>query len=919
MKTCRLGGLLLLLFCVHTIMYAQQARTVRGRVQMLETGSEKKQPLPSASIVVLEKTDSTFVKGTASDKNGRFTLTYQAQDKKEYLLKVSFMGMQSFYRTLGDSTSINAGIIVLKDDDLRIGEVVVTGKLQEVVMEGDTTVINASAYKTPEGAYLEDLVKRIPGLVYNKKDHSLTYNGQPISEINVNGESFFSGDKKTALENLPANLISKLRVYDKKSKEEEFTGISSGEKKYVLDLQTKEELNKTWLTNATVGYGNNKKRDLEGQVNYFSKDGQNLSFIARSTNRYQNSTYKDNINNSIGMNMTHKFGKKFTLNGNVSYNLNRNGNITSMYQEQYLKTGNQYSASANEGNSKSRSINSSFMGFGKLDKRTQVHFNVNLGFSPNQNESNSQSASFDAPPSVNHERLFEDFESIPESIKVNRSENRSLSDGKSNNTSWTVGIMRRLNEKGTTIGVNIMNSESWGDNESFALSQTTYFKLEDKYGNDSVLYRNQYLDSPQRNNSWRVGVNFTQPVGKKIHFRAAYNWSTRYERDNRSTYDLASLTHSAGFGELPSGYETGYVDSLSNRSHSRSNGHDLNVGFNYSDDVWMFNASLGVTPQKRTIDRKVGTLHADTAMNIIDYQPMLWVGWQKKEKMRVNLSYDGRTRQPSLSALMPLTDNSNPLYITRGNPDLKQMFIHNIRLNFQYPTKGISANAGWQMEQNSVTQVMLYDVQSGGRETYPININGNWNTYGNADWWKRWGHFSLRLNSGGRYDNRVSMVNEDRNVQPEKSTTRDVGLDCEVRTGYQPAWGGLELAASWNYQYSLNSLNDNDNYTRYYNFRFDGYVDFPFGLQLRTDAAYMLRSGTNIQKGEDDEIVWNATATWRFLKEKKAELSAHWADILGRRKSFNRMPTADGFYEFRTQEIKGYFIVTFKYNFRLMM
>ena len=110
------------------------------------------------------------------------------------------------------------------------------------------------------------------------------------------------------------------------------------------------------------------------------------------------------------------------------------------------------------------------------------------------------------------------------------------------------------------------------------------------------------------------------------------------------------MTHSAGFGELPSGYETGYVDSLSNRSHSRSNGHDLNVGFNYSDDVWMFNASLGVTPQKRTIDRKVGTLHADTAMNIIDYQPMLWVGWQKKEKMRVNLSYDGRTRQPSLSA-----------------------------------------------------------------------------------------------------------------------------------------------------------------------------------------------------------------------------------------------------------------------------
>ena len=205
-----------------------------------------------------------------------------------------------------------------------------------------------------------------------------------------------------------------------------------------------------------------------------------------------------------------------------------------------------------------------------------------------------------------------------------------------------------------------------GDNESFSLSQTTYFKLEDKNGNDSVLYRNQYIKSPQTNNQWRVGVSFTQPIGKKVHFRAAYNWNTQYERDNRDTYELSSMTNRDSFGDLPAGYEAGYVDSLSNRSHSRSNGHDLNVGFNYSDDTWMFNASLGVTPQKRTIDRKVGKLYADTTMRTIDYQPMIWLSWRKK-KMRVSLNYNGRTRQPSLSDLMPLTDNSDPLYITRGN------------------------------------------------------------------------------------------------------------------------------------------------------------------------------------------------------------------------------------------------------------
>ena len=918
MNACKLVGLLLLLLWGHTALYAQQVRTVRGRVQTVEAGSNEKRALPSASIVILAKSGSAFIKGITSDKNGRFILNYQPQKKKKYLLKVSFMGMQSVYRALEDSVSVNIGTVVLKDDDIQISEVTITGKLQEVVMEGDTTVINAAAFKTREGAYLEDLVKRVPGLVYNKKDNSLTYNGQPISEINVNGEAFFSGDKKTALENLPADLISKLKVYDKKSKEEEFTGISSGEKKYVLDLQTKDELNKTWLTNATVGYGNNQKKDLEGQVNYFSKDGENLSFIGRSTNRYQNSTYKDNINNSVGMNMTHKFGKKFSLTGSMNYNLNRNGNISSMYQEQYLTAGNQYSASTNEGNSKSRSFNSNIMGSWEVDKRTRIHFNGGFSFSPNRNESNSQNASFDAPPNVNHESLFDDFESISQDIKVNRSENRSRSEGQSNRYNWMMGIMRRLNEKGTTLGLNIQSSDSWGDNESFSLSKTTYFRLKDKQGNDSLLYRNQYLKSPQKNNSWRVGINFTQPIGKKMHIRTAYNWNTHYERDNRDTYELSSLAKSDVFGELPPDYETGYVDSLSSRSHSRTNGHDLNVGFNYSDDTWMVNASLGITPQRRTIERKMGKLYADTTVHTIDFQPMIWLAWKKKEA-RITFNYDGRTRQPSLSDLMPLTDNSNPLYITRGNPDLKQMFAHSMRISFQHSKKGISANLGGQLEQNSVTQVMIYDAQTGGRETYPVNINGNWNVYGSANWWKRLGHFSLRLDMNGNHSNSVSMINEDRSLEPVKSTTRDTGLNCEANVSYQPAWGGIDFSTSWNYQYSLNSVNDNNTYTRYYNFRLEGYVDLPLGIQLRTDGAYTFRNGTNIRKGEDDEMLWNASATWRFLKKKEAELSAYWVDILGKRKSYNRMATSDGFYEYRTQEIKGYFIVTFKYNFRLMM
>ena len=103
---------------------------------------------------------------------------------------------------------------------------------------------------------------------------------------------------------------------------------------------------------------------------------------------------------------------------------------------------------------------------------------------------------------------------------------------------------------------------------------------------------------------------------------------------------------------------------------------------------------LGVTPQKRTIDRKVGKLYADTTMRTIDYQPMIWLSWRKK-KMRVSLNYNGRTRQPSLSDLMPLTDNSDPLYITRGNPDFEnRCFMHTMHVSFSTSFKGNIRQSG---------------------------------------------------------------------------------------------------------------------------------------------------------------------------------------------------------------------------------
>ena len=272
----------------------------------------------------------------------------------------------------GDSVETQKEDSIFKT--LNLGEVVVTAAMKEVEMKGDTTVINANAFQTPEGAYLEELLKRVPGLEYDKQNKTMTYNGLPIHEINVNGESFFGGNSTLALENLPAKLVSKIKVYDKRSELEKITKVRKGGENYVLDLQTKREFNGTLITSAGIGRGNNEKKEAELISNLFRQTGDNISVIARSGNKNMTSRYPDNRQDNVAMNFAKKFSKRFTLYGNMMYNHYVSGNESTLYSEQYLTTGNRYQ------NSASTSTNRNKMGNGSLGMRwsldDKTYFNI---------------------------------------------------------------------------------------------------------------------------------------------------------------------------------------------------------------------------------------------------------------------------------------------------------------------------------------------------------------------------------------------------------------------------------------------------------------------------------------------------------------------------------------------------------------
>ena len=918
MRISGLGLILMLLFPIT--LFAQQRVDVTGKTLVVSNNGEGQEVLPYTNILVLEAGDSTLVKGVMSDAGGNFRLSFHAKKESPYLLKVSYIGMKPEFRALNTGkTKIHVGNIVLTEG-LELSEVVVTAPIKEVELVGDTTVINADAYRIPEGSNLEELVKKIPGLEYDRQNKTLVYNGLPIAEINVNGEAFFAGNHALALENLPADLVSRIKVYDKRSEMEKFMGIKTGEENYVLDLQTKKEFNGTLMTSVAAGKGNNKKKEAELISNFFKTGGENLSVIAKSGNRNMTSANKDNRQDNVAVNFLKKFGKKIHLNGNVMYSNAINGNEGTSYYEQYLKTGNRYRYATSDRHNTNRMASTMLSMKWNIDKMTLLNLSGSFSAMKGTNGSDSRQATYNEDPELDITAPFNGEENgqTENDIRVNGIRMNSRSTSANRQYFLNADLTRRLNEKGSSLGLTMQYSEGRGKNEAFSVSSTTYYQLQDEWGNDSVLYRNQYYDSPNRNRKFSLGLILTQPLHKSLRAQLSYKFRRENQNNDRNTYDLSRFfdgTDDEPLYTLPEGYEAAYTDSLSNRSRSHTTAHEVALHLNYTDRTWEINAGLSVVPERQSLDQKTGRIQADTLRTSVNYYPAVTVLWHKK-KTRVQLSYEGDTKQPGLTELLTLTDNSDPLNITRGNPSLRPSYNQRVRLEARDTKIGLNGDMTWANTVNSVTRAVTYNTQTGGIESYPVNVNGNWNARATVRYQKRIKRrFSVTARTGASFSQNVSLINEGQQEMPERSTTHNTTLNANLRLGYQPQWGGFDLTGDWRFRHSTNLLRETGDYTRDYRLGVNAYADLPGGIQLRSDVDYSFRNGTNITPGEDDQVVWNASLSWRFLGQKKAELSFYWADILSQKKNFTRSVSSSGLSERHTQQIGSWFMLSFKYCF----
>lgn len=435
------------LLLVTTLSAFSQTKniTVSGRVV-----EDTKEPAIQATVQLLLLPDSVQASGTATTAQGYFTLPKVSAGK--YVLKVSYIGFKSQYIPLhlyATTTAKNVGTLTLETDAVMLAEAVVTAEAPQVQVVEDTLVYTSSAYRTPEGAMLEELVKKLPGAEIDDEGN-VKINGKDLSKIMVDGKEFFGGDVKTGLKNLPVDMIEKLKTYDKKSDLARITGIDDGEEETVLDLTVKKGMNQGWFGNADVAGGTEDRYMGRFMLNRFV-DKTQVSVVGSANNvndqGFSGGGGPPRWRRNNGLTATKMLGVNFAtqtdkleLGGSARYNY-QDGDIASIGStEDFLPDGNSYSNSNSRQRNKAKNFNADFRMEWKPDSMTNIIFRPNFSYGKTDNLSNSESGTFNSDPYslvsdpnnwLNLEKILNPDDDPLRSIRINAINSGSLNDNKS--------------------------------------------------------------------------------------------------------------------------------------------------------------------------------------------------------------------------------------------------------------------------------------------------------------------------------------------------------------------------------------------------------------------------------------------------------------------------------------------------------
>lgn len=923
-------GILLMSLTVISALAQSSSRKVTVSGTVLD--GDDKSPVIQATVQLLSPKDSSMVAGNVTNIDGQFSL---AARPGKYILKISFVGYSPVMEPLtlaSNRQRTNVGKIELHSDAIMLEGAVIVAQAPEVTASEDTLVYTSSAYRVPEGSALEELVKKLPGAEVDENG-TITINGKEVKKIMIDGKEFFADDPNIAMKNLPVNIIDKIRAYDKKSDMARVTGIDDGEEETVLDLTVKPGMNHGWFGNADVAAGTEDRYSGKLMVNRFW--GDNQFTVIGSMNNVNDNGFPggggggrwggQNGLNAIkmgGFNFATK-NEKLETGGSVNFNYKDADIQSKTNSETFVSSETSSFKNALTANrNKTTNLTADFRIEWKPDSLTTLLVRPRLKYGKTNNSSDSKSYTFNADPEIDTDELVnaDDLTSlVPEEKIVNTIIQNSLSKGDDITAGGSLMFNRRLGKAGRNINFrgsyNYTNSES----EQFSASETEYFQ---KNPEERLEILNRYITTPTQSYNYSLRFTYSEPIFKGGFLQFSYNFQYNKSKTDNSTYDMPNDW------EIADGYLSNvavFNPDLSKTAEYDYYNHQADVQLRWIREKMQLNVGGSFQPQNTKLSYKQGELDTTVVRKVFNFTPTLDFRYNFSKTSQLRVNYRGRSSQPSMTDMLPIEDDTDPLNIRRGNPGLKPSFTNSLMVFYNTfnaeKQRGVMTHLRFQNVLNSISNRRQYNEETGGYITMPENISGNWNLFGilGTNTALKNKKYTVNTFTMARFNNIASYISdEELMAQTDKNQTRQLTLSERLRGTYRSNWWEFSLNGSLNYTRTRNNFQTENNMDTYqFSYGASTNVNLPWNMAISTDISQNSRRGYADASMNRDELIWNAQISQNFLKGNAATVSIQFYDILRNQSNVSRTISAAMRQDTEYNAIYSYCMVHFIYRLNL--
>lgn len=886
---------ILLLFCVAATTAHGQPTPTTGKLtgQIVDTISNN---VNRATISLMQASDTLNVKRTLSDSTGSFGFEHLAFNT--YILRIAFQGYEVVNRYVylsSENPDLNLGDITLQESLNELGTVIVTAVVP-VTFKGDTTEFNADAFGTKPHATVEDLLKKLPGVEVGK-DGSIQSQGEAVPRVFLDGKRFFGGDDpKLATQNLPKDMVDKIQVFDGKSDKAEFTGFDDGNTIKTINIVTKKDKRKGWFGKSSAGGGGEDASIKNGLYNVnariFRMDGdKQIAFLGQlnNTNQQMFSRGGGGNNNGLtktmagGLNYRDMFGKKTEFSGSYFYhNLHQVVDNKSYTQKLFnddtsqLTNQNKFTISNDQNHRFDFNVETNF------DSSNKLRIRPKISFSKGDNESSSSS---------NIGRLIG-----TDTTAISQSNSKNSSQSNSYNAALESTYQHAFKKKGRSVSLEVELSANRNENTGRNFADIYTFE------NDLDSLTDQKYSSINDSKSVSATLSYTEPIAMHQLLELEINHAYRNTNSDRRTYNYDSTTggYTAANEFLTNLYENTYQSSRATLSYM------------YNDGNLRVSAGTGVQFGKLASDNLSKDIHL--TQDYVNLYPTASMSYKFSRTRRLRFNYRGRTSQPSVQQLQPVVDNSNPLNIVTGNPNLKQEFNHSLRLRYsnfdRENAKTFFATINGTLIENTISNA-IYRLPNGGDSTMPVNLSGFYQVSGYLNWGFPLKTPKSNLNLSTRISNQrsASMIDNEKSYTYKTIISQRIGWTTNLTEGVDI---DFSTAPTYNMtHYSVNRNQTGNYYTQ--SLSFDGTWFSKSGWEIGSDFDYTFYAG--LPEGQNTAIpIWNASIGKLLFKDQAGEIKLSVYDLLNQNKGLSFDRSDNLIRQSQSNVLRRYLMLTFTYN-----